>query len=102
MNVQKHLVISIALAGLCVALLTHLQAQGSGANNQPGRGDGVETNDARGVLTDAGGIGYINPGSPTVPDNEINSQPIPRLPDGHVDLTGPWVGGGSNADIEHD
>ena len=26
----------------------------------------------------------------------------PRLPDGTVDLTGPWVGGGSNADIERD
>ena len=28
--------------------------------------------------------------------------PIPRMPDGHVDLTGPWVGGGSNGDIEAD
>jgi hypothetical protein len=90
------------LATSCVVLLPHLRAQGTGANNQPGRGDGVETNNPNGVLTDAGGIGYINPGSPTVPDNEINSQPIPRLPDGHVDLTGPWVGGGSNADIERD
>ena len=25
------------------------------------------------------------------------SKPVPRLPDGRVDLTGPWVGGGSNA-----
>ena len=24
------------------------------------------------------------------------------MPDGHVDLTGPWVGGGSNGDIERD
>ena len=28
--------------------------------------------------------------------------PVPRLPDGKPDLTGPWVGGGSNADIERD
>ena len=28
--------------------------------------------------------------------------PVPRLPDGTVDLTGPWVGGGSNGDIERD
>ena len=28
--------------------------------------------------------------------------PVPRLPDGRVDLTGPWVGGGSNADIERE
>ena len=37
---------------------------------------------------------------PTIPDADINSHPIPRMPDGHVDLTGPWVGGGSNGDIE--
>ena len=29
-------------------------------------------------------------------------RPAPRLPDGRVDLTGPWVGGGSNVDIERD
>jgi hypothetical protein len=86
---------SIALAGLAGML----QAQRADA---PGRGDGRETTDAQGVLTDNGGIKYINPGSPTVPDAEVASQPIPRLPDGHVDLTGPWVGGGSNADIEAD
>ena len=32
----------------------------------------------------------------------LTASPIPRLPDGHVDLTGPWVGGGSNGDIERD
>jgi hypothetical protein len=49
-----------------------------------------------------GGVGYINPGTPVLRDNEINSQPVPRLPDGHIDLTGPWVGGGAVADIERD
>jgi hypothetical protein len=68
--------------------LAHLEAQGRG-----GRGGSITTN---------GGIGYINPGSPTVPDAEINRFPIPRLPDGRIDLTGPWVGGGSNGDIERD
>ena len=48
----------------------------------------------------AGQIGYIFLPSPVVPDAEVSSQPVPRLPDGHVDLTGPWVGGGSNVDIE--
>ena len=38
-------------------------------------------------------------GSPLVTGREAEG-PVPRLPDGHVDLTGPWVGGGSNADIE--
>ena len=40
-------------------------------------------------------------GSPLVTGAEA-AGPVPRLPDGHVDLTGPWVGGGSNADIEKD
>ena len=60
-----------------------------------GRGGG-------GGQTDNGGVRYINPGSPTVSDAEATSRPIPRLPDGKVDLTGPWVGGGSNGDIERD
>ena len=34
-----------------------------------------------------------------LPDNLVNG-PVPRLSDGHPDLTGPWMGGGSNADIE--
>ena len=82
-----------------------MQAQGRG-----GRGGGGATLPAAamgarrqsGVVEDNGGIRYINPGSPTIPDAEINSHPIPRMPDGHVDLTGPWVGGGSNGDIERD
>jgi hypothetical protein len=49
-----------------------------------------------------GQVGYIFLPSPVVPESEANSQPIPRLPDGKVDITGPWVGGGSNADIERE
>ena len=30
------------------------------------------------------------------------ARPAPRLPDGTIDLAGPWVGGGSNGDIERD
>ena len=33
---------------------------------------------------------------------EIARGPVPRLADGHPDLSGPWVGGGSNNDIERD
>jgi hypothetical protein len=54
----------------------------------------------QGLPGPTGQVGYIFVGSPVVPESEANSQPIPKLPDGHVDLTGPWVGGGSNADIE--
>ena len=94
----------VAVAGALAITLAHVQAQGRGGRggrgDAPGRGDGREAQG--GVLTDNGGIRYINPGSPTIPDAEINSHPIPRMPDGHVDLTGPWVGGGSNGDIERD
>jgi hypothetical protein len=45
-------------------------------------------------------VGQINVGgTPTVSDAE-SAGPVPRLRDGHVDLTGPWLGGGSNGDIE--
>jgi hypothetical protein len=33
---------------------------------------------------------------------EMAKGPVPRMPDGHPDLSGPWVGGGSNDDIEHE
>jgi len=55
---------------------------------------------SQGLPGPTGNVGYIFVGSPVVPESEANSRPIPRLPDGKVDLTGPWVGGGSNADIE--
>jgi hypothetical protein len=101
--VRKLLVISITLAALTVMLQAQGRGgRGGGQGDAPGRGDGREAGNRAGVLTDNGGIRYINPGSPTVPDAEINSRPIPRMADGHVDLTGPWVGGGSNGDIERD
>jgi hypothetical protein len=80
--VRKLLVVSIVLAGPSLALLGGLQAQETGQGEQ-------------------GRVGYINPGSPTLSDEE-SVGPVPRLPDGKVDLTGPWVGGGSNADMERD
>ena len=74
---RRFLVVSVSAAGLILAALGHLQAQG--------------------------GVGQIQVGgSPVVPDSEVNSRPIPRLPDGTVDITGPWVGGGSNGNIERD
>jgi len=44
-------------------------------------------------------VRYSGGRSPSVPDDAAEG-PVPRLPDGTVDLTGPWVGGGSNGDIE--
>ena len=76
---RKAFVIAVTVA----ALATILQAQGRGGrgrgNDNPGRGDGRETTNQAGVLTDNGGVRYINPGSPTVPDAEANSHPIPRM-----------------------
>ena len=37
--------------------------------------------------------------TPTASD-ELASGPVPRMPDGRPDLHGPWVGGGSNDDLE--
>ena len=74
---RRFLVVSMTAAGLSLALLGHLQAQG--------------------------GVGQIQVGgSPVVPDSEVTSRPVPRLPDGTIDITGPWVGGGSNGNIERD
>ena len=67
----------MTIAVLSVALLAQLQAQGGVQQIQVG-------------------------GSPTVPENMVTSQPVPRLPDGTVDITGPWVGGGSNNNMEAD
>ncbi len=75
---RRLFVTSAAVAGIAWAGFGHLQAQGQQ-------------------------VGQINVGgSPVVPDSEVNSRPIPRLPDGTIDITGPWVGGGSNGNIERD
>jgi hypothetical protein len=78
---------TLLIVGLSVAALTcHVRAQQTPA----------------GSLTVEGGVAFINPGSPVLPESEFNSRPIPRLPDGTVDLTGPWVGGGTVEDIGRD
>jgi hypothetical protein len=88
--VRKLLVISMTLVGLTVMLLAQLHAQGGGGRGQAGAGQGLDR------------VGQINVGgSPTVSDTDAVG-PVPRLPDGKPDLTGPWVGGGSNQDIERD
>src|SRR5262245_16220768 len=84
----KQLLISVAIATLLTPPFAgRVQAQGRGGNT----GQTVE-----------GGVSFINPGPPVVSDAEATGKPIPRLPDGKVDLTGPWIGGGAIADIERD
>ena len=70
------LVISGALVGLTLTLLVQLQAQQQ-------------------IRTIPAG------NTPLVAENLVND-PVPKLADGTVDLTGPWQGGGSNADIERE
>jgi hypothetical protein len=97
MHVKRFLVLFMTAAVVTGLAFAQLHAQGRGGNAQ-GRG-------GRGAAPAAGdgGIGQVNVGgSPVVPDNQVASQPIPKLPDGHVDITGPWVGGGSNNDMEAD
>ena len=74
---KNFLTISAAIVGLSLSLMLQLQAQGGQVRTVP------------------------SGGTPLVPDNLVNG-PVPRLPDGKPDLTGPWLGGGSNADIERD
>ena len=78
----RTVVLALAIAvGIAIGL--SVQAQGRGNST-----------------TVEGGVAFINPGIPTLPASEATSRPIPRLPDGTVDLTGPWVEGGAIADIE--
>jgi hypothetical protein len=82
----KHLVVlSVAAGALAWSAVPRVQAQGSATSQ-----------------TVEGGVSFINPGSPVVPEADANSRPMPRLADGKVDLSGPWVGGGTIADIERD
>src|SRR5436853_6766869 len=73
---KKFLVISATMISLTLTLLVQSQAQDRVRSVNVG-------------------------GTPVVPNNLVNG-PVPRLPDGKPDLTGPWLGGGSNADIESD
>ena len=73
---NKLLVISATIAGLALPLLVPSHAQERVRSVPSG-------------------------GTPVVADALVNG-PVPRLPDGRPDLTGPWLGGGSNADIERE
>ena len=75
-DVKKLLVISASIAGLALTLLVDAQAQGRVSSIPSG-------------------------GTPLLPDALVNG-PVPRMPDGKPDLTGPWLGGGSNQDIERE
>jgi hypothetical protein len=90
---------SMLASGLLLA-----QGRGNGqgrGGNAPG-GDVSTGQPSPNGQTVENGVSFINPGTPVLRDSELTSQPVPRLPDGKIDLTGPWVGGGTIADIERD
>jgi hypothetical protein len=73
---RELLLVSLSIAALAASLLVQLQAQERVRSVPVG-------------------------GTPRISKADTN-RPIPRLPDGKVDLTGPWLDGGSNDDIERD
>ena len=73
---QKFQAVSIAVVVIALSLLVQLQAQDRVRSISVGGTPRISAADA--------------------------ARPVPRLPDGKVDLTGPWLDGGSNDDIERD
>jgi hypothetical protein len=103
---KKLLLALIAFTALSMLASGLLLAQGRGngqgrGGNAPG-GDVSTGQPSPNGQTVENGVSFINPGTPVLRDSELTSQPVPRLPDGKIDLTGPWVGGGTIADIERD
>jgi hypothetical protein len=103
---KRLLLALIAFTALCMIASGLLLAQGRGngqgrGGNAPG-GDVSTGQPSPNGQTVENGVSFINPGTPVLRDSELTSQPVPRLPDGKIDLTGPWVGGGTIADIERD
>jgi hypothetical protein len=49
-----------------------------------------------------GAVGQVNVGGTPRISPADAARPVPRMRDGKPDLTGPWVGGGSNVDIERE
>jgi hypothetical protein len=105
--VKKIFVLTAAAVGMAMLLLVQLHAQqrgqGAPAGGQNG-GRGGNPNEivvgqlnGRPVIQPVRrGVDYRDAISPT--DPAMNG-PVPRLPDGHPDLTGPWEGGGSDNDM---
>ena len=98
---RKALIVFITLVGFTLSLSLLVQAQGRG-----GRGGGAAQGRGGGAAQEepaepAGQrVGRLTGEyTPTAPP-EIANQPTPRLPGGTPDISGPWVGGGSNSDLE--
>jgi hypothetical protein len=86
--VKNLLGVVAALGGLAITLgaqvTVPVEGVGSGAHVSPDR------------------LGKLGTDWTPVASAEVAAGPTPRLHDGKPDLSGPWVGGGSNSDIERD
>src|SRR6266550_7742878 len=105
---KRILVVSGMVAALMLVLLvlSHAQQRGQGAAQPSGQGAGRGAQ--RLVVGQFAGkpVVQVNRGADfrdaiAFTDPAMNG-PVPRLPDGHPDLTGPWEGGGSDQDMEID
>ena len=84
---MRKLLVLVGLLAMLVPLIVHAQAVQGGAPRQPGQ-------EVQGPLGPVGALGQE-----TVNRTPIPTGPAPRLPDGTIDLTGVWVGGGPINDL---
>ena len=76
----------IGVVGAALSLVAYAQ--------EPAGGGGAPAEEAERLRA-----GLAGEFTPRVSD-DVGNGPVPRLHDGRPDLSGPWVGGGSNSDIE--
>ena len=111
-RVKKVLVLSGTVVGLTLSFLMqpHAQQRGQGGGQAAGQGaaQGAGRGQQRLVVGEFRGkpVVQVNRGVDFRDAISFNdpamSGPVPRLSDGHPDLTGPWEGGGSDQDMESD
>jgi hypothetical protein len=82
----------VFLSLLAQAQTQEAPTQQTGGNNQIGVGSGANGGGDR--------FGKLGGEFTPVAPPDIAKGPVPRLHDGRPDLSGPWVGGGSNSDLE--
>ena len=104
---RKLLVVSVAFAGLTASLVGRAQAPAQEQESGQFRGRLLSEVTPvalwpHGRLHQGGSLARLLSEFTPVAPPEIANGPVPRMPDGKPDLSGPWVGGGSNNDMERE